>query len=326
MKKEKLHILAVDDEALNLEIIQHSLTRHGYDVTCADNGSAALALLNESPERYHILLLDRMMPVMDGMEVLERIKESPNLGHPVVILQTAASNRDQISEGMKAGAYYYLSKPYSKEILLKVVEAAAAHIERCDTIASPEKSEAGMLKQTERCEFEIKTPAEAELTALYLANLCPYPDAALPGIRALLLNAIEHGNLGIGYRRKGELLRGGAMDAEVERLLQLPENAGKKVRIVFEKMPSEAAIVIKDEGSGFDWKKYTAIDPTRTAESYGKGIAITGMQCFDRLEYSESGSEVRGVFLIPSGEQQKKSDCATSPRLGQKSKSASNQW
>lgn len=120
-------ILAVDDDESNLEIIEQTLIRENYEVECVQNGAQALAMLLSSPDKYDLVLLDRMMPVMDGMEMLERIVESPDLRKIPVVIQTAATNPQQEEEGIKAGAYKYLKKPHSKEQLIEVVQDALAH-------------------------------------------------------------------------------------------------------------------------------------------------------------------------------------------------------
>ncbi len=118
------HILAVDDDPINLEIIEHSLRKSGYQVTTSSNGSKALLALNTSPHDFHLILLDRMMPVMDGIETLKQIRSSTELSSIPVIMQTAASSKEQVIEGLKAGALFYLTKPYSKKSLLTAVSNA----------------------------------------------------------------------------------------------------------------------------------------------------------------------------------------------------------
>src|SRR5665648_793350 len=70
------------------------------------------------------IVLDRMMPRMDGMKVLSKLKSDSRLREIPVIMQTAAASSDQIVEGIRAGAYYYLTKPYEDIILLGIISAA----------------------------------------------------------------------------------------------------------------------------------------------------------------------------------------------------------
>ena len=78
-------------------------------------------------------------------------------------------------------------------------------------------------------------------------------------------NAVEHGNLGIGYDEKASLLRSGSWREEVERRLNLSENHGKFASLTFETTEEAVVIRIKDEGEGFDWQRYLDFSPERAA-------------------------------------------------------------
>lgn len=119
-------ILAVDDEPLNLDIIEEFLTGKGqpYIVETANDGLEALEKLEADPNKYDVVLLDRMMPRMSGMEVLEKMSAHHELKYIPVILQTAKVSKEDILEGLKAGAYYYLTKPFTSDILHSVVKTA----------------------------------------------------------------------------------------------------------------------------------------------------------------------------------------------------------
>ncbi len=113
-------ILAVDDEAINLRLLEGALTDQGYEVVKAGDGAQAWEILEREPERFDAVLLDRMMPNMDGMEVLARVRAHPQMRFLPVILQTAAATNQSIAEGVRAGAYHYLTKPFSpRELVLR---------------------------------------------------------------------------------------------------------------------------------------------------------------------------------------------------------------
>ncbi len=122
MKMQK-KILAVDDDPLNRDILMEYLTDGGYEVIEADDGDTALKLLNDV-EGIDAIVLDRMMPRLNGMEVLKAVKADARFSDIPVIMQSAASARDQILQGIKAGVYYYLTKPYEDQMLLAIVGAA----------------------------------------------------------------------------------------------------------------------------------------------------------------------------------------------------------
>jgi two-component system, sensor histidine kinase and response regulator len=114
-------ILVVDDQPANLRVVAALLSRHGYEVQAADKGEDALALVAErTPD---LLLLDMMMPGMDGFALLEKLKEIPKLRRAPVVFLTAAQDRDLLLRAFEAGAVDYVTKPFMPEELLARVDA-----------------------------------------------------------------------------------------------------------------------------------------------------------------------------------------------------------
>ncbi len=104
-------ILAVDDEESIVRIIQVNLEPLGYAVETAQSGSEALKLLLKNS--YDLVITDIMMPEMDGLELLEHIRQSPELRYLPVILLTAQSSESDISRGYAGGTDLYLTKPFN---------------------------------------------------------------------------------------------------------------------------------------------------------------------------------------------------------------------
>jgi len=109
-------VLLVDDNDDNLRIMREILVARGFDVRIAHDGPSALKLLEQ--QRPDVILLDVMMPEMDGMEVLDRIKASPEMADIPVILVTAKSQDEDLLTGYKFGADYYITKPFTAKQLL----------------------------------------------------------------------------------------------------------------------------------------------------------------------------------------------------------------
>ena len=120
---DKQKILVVDDEALNVEIVYECL-EDDYDLSSAENGLVAWEMLQQEPQKFDLILLDRMMPVMNGIELLEKMKQSDECLHIPVILQSAKGSPKHIEEGMQAGAQFYLIKPFEEEALTSLVSRA----------------------------------------------------------------------------------------------------------------------------------------------------------------------------------------------------------
>ena len=107
--KQKKRILVVDDHEDNIELLRARLEARGYEVEGASDGQAALDAVNRScPD---LILLDVMMPKMDGMEVVKRLKSNKALPFIPVIMQTALDSTENKVEGLDAGADDYITKP-----------------------------------------------------------------------------------------------------------------------------------------------------------------------------------------------------------------------
>jgi CheY-like chemotaxis protein len=116
-------LLIVEDDTLNAEALIGMLEEEGYELEFAQNGEEALKKLART-EDYDLILLDRMMPKMGGMEFMQRIQTSPVLNKIPVVMQTAASTEQQVIEGSASGVYYYLTKPFTQDVLLSVIRSA----------------------------------------------------------------------------------------------------------------------------------------------------------------------------------------------------------
>ena len=114
-------ILVVDDQPANLRVVSALLTRHGYEVLSASDGQAALELA--AAQVPDLMLLDMMMPGMDGFELIARVKQEPALGQVPVVFLTAAQDRDMLLRAFDAGAVDYVTKPFMPEELLARVNA-----------------------------------------------------------------------------------------------------------------------------------------------------------------------------------------------------------
>lgn len=113
-------ILIVDDEPNILLSLDFLMRRGGYEVYIARNGSEALELLNK--EHPHLVLLDIMMPDVDGYQICSHIKSSPEHSGCKVIFLSAKSKESDIKYGLEMGADAYMTKPFSTRNLMQKVE------------------------------------------------------------------------------------------------------------------------------------------------------------------------------------------------------------
>lgn len=293
-------ILVVDDEPINLEIVSEYFDGSGYAPILVESGEEAWELLQAEDAPFELVLLDRMMPGMDGMELLHRIKSHPHLRSMPVVMQTAASAPEQVREGLTAGAYYYLIKPYEQESLLSIVRAALDDGRERSNLQQRLQEHRRALQCMNQGEFFVATVEEATHVAALIAQAYPDPEKAALGISELLVNAVEHGNLGITYSEKAQLKLSDNWHAEVARRLSLPENISKRARVSFLRDASQIALRVQDQGKGFDWQKYLELDPARAFDPNGRGIALARMLSFDTIEYQGCGNVVYTTLSLPA--------------------------
>jgi two-component system alkaline phosphatase synthesis response regulator PhoP len=121
MKKKDIKILLVDDEQDILEIVGYNLAQEGYQIVTASNGKEAI--VKAKKELPHLIIMDVMMPEMDGMEACENIRKIPELSHVIIAFLTARSEDYSQVAGFDAGADDYIAKPIKPKLLVSKVKA-----------------------------------------------------------------------------------------------------------------------------------------------------------------------------------------------------------
>ncbi len=293
---QPIKVLAVDDDRVGLMYLERQIRDLGYDTSTASHGQAAWDMLEAEPERFDVMVLDREMPVMDGMAVARRLQSDSRLRRIPVIMLTGADRPEQMREGIDAGVFYYLTKPLDAVLLRSVLNAATRQVQKQRTLRSELQQHRQSFELIQTCKFSCRTLDDAEGLAVFMANCFPDPERTLPGLAALLTNAVEHGSAEIGYDGKTELLNQGRWREEVQhRLENHPE---KVVEAVLARKADGIYVVITDQGRGFRWKDYLVIDPARAGDNHGRGIAQANMLCFDKLTYNEKGNQA--IALVRS--------------------------
>ncbi len=287
----KPKLLAVDDEEFNLDIMKRHLTKAGFDVILAEDGIAALEKLEENldPE---VIVLDRMMPRMDGMELLEKLKGDARFQDIPVVMQTAAAMSEQVLQGIKAGVHYYLTKPYKAALLVGMIKSALEDAQNKKKMKEEVRKGQLVFGLMRQSIFKFRTIDEAKALAFYIANCFPEPQKAVYGLHELLINAVEHGNLGITYEEKTGLLLSGSLHEEIERRLSCEEYSTRIACVTFSATDEVLTVNIRDEGEGFEWQKYMELCSERMTDPHGRGIATSRLLSFHDIQYLGSGNEV----------------------------------
>ena len=118
----KENILIVDDEEDILELVQYNLQKEGYSVICSANGAEALSKArNKLPD---LIVLDLMLPGLDGLEICKLLKADQKTSHIPIIMLTAKGEEADVITGLEVGADDYIAKPFSPKVLVARVRTA----------------------------------------------------------------------------------------------------------------------------------------------------------------------------------------------------------
>lgn len=131
MKKKDIRILLVDDEPDILEIVGYNLSSEGYEVFIAKNGVEGVAKAKK--KKPHLIILDVMMPEMDGIEACEVIRNTPGLESTLITFLTARGEDYSQMAGFDAGADDYITKPIKPKVLVSKVKALLRRIKKEET-------------------------------------------------------------------------------------------------------------------------------------------------------------------------------------------------
>ena len=172
----KHRILLVDDEIDILEFVRYNLVKEGYDDYTAENGAEALRIAAEC--RPHLILLDMMMPVMDGAQTCRAIRRNPELKDTMVVFLSALGEEEQQLAGFDVGADDYLTKPIKMKLLVSRVQAILKRV-----APEPQPAAGGGIaidseRHTATCDGRVIPLPRKEFALLEL--LCSSPGRLIP--------------------------------------------------------------------------------------------------------------------------------------------------
>jgi CheY-like chemotaxis protein len=294
---EQKKVLIVEDDIINRLFLERLVVSLGYAPITATNGSEGLKQL-QTHNDISAALLDWVMPEITGIELLRIMKQDTAYSQIPVIMQTGRTDKEHILEGISNGAYYYLPKPYEVQILQAILREAIEEHERNSEL---QKRAAAFETRVDDLIIQgvirFRTIEEGNRLSAWFGRLSTneYTSA---GLIELFTNAVEHGNLGITYDDKTELLMDSGLEEEIERRQTLPENDGKFVEVRFARHMDQMNVHVIDQGQGFDYTKYLDFDPERVFDPHGRGIALSNNKFFSGVTYLGAGKEVEIEFPL----------------------------
>ena len=281
-------ILIIDDEHPVREVLKTALTEKGYAVVEAADGTQGIQVFKDSlPE---IVLTDVQMPGLSGIEVTKKIKEIK--ADVDVIIMTGYGTEELVVEALRSGASNYIKKPVSFNELFNIIDNLILKREtrrrfkvNKDIVVSEKKT---MLVNNDILKVW-------GIVNQVLFNIPSYINESVVeglklGLYEILVNAIEHGNLGITSDEKEEAINNNTYSALFKKRLSEAEENSMKVNIQSLIENEKLTIEVNDQGNGFDFKKQSTFsDPEMILAVHGRGILLASLY-YDKLEYKGSGN------------------------------------
>ncbi len=216
-----------------------------------------------------------------------------------LVLICARGMLKKTPEDIRAFSFLAIEEPFSSETTKSIVMSAGNQARRKAAGHAKQTQLLGAIKCAETAKFEFRTLPEAEMLAEYLSHAFPDRSRAGKGLWELMSNAVEHGNLEIGFKEKARLLEAGALQSEIARRLSSERYGSRRASVVMARKENGVYVIIKDEGPGFAWREFTKFSPARASYKNGRGIQLARITCFESLAYNDAGNQV-SVFS-PAG-------------------------
>jgi CheY-like chemotaxis protein len=284
-------VLIVEDDKVSCKKMQTIVTHQGHQTKVAKDGVQGIELYNKF--KPDLIFTDIQMPKMSGLEFLSTIRQTDN--DVIVIVNTAFGSEKHAMEAFHLNANNYISKPiHFSEVLHHLKKYEAIIQER----TLNREIEAMFIKRS----YTLQVPNKIEQIPRVVDHLLTiggdaiHPEEQLGvrlGLVELIVNAVEHGNMGITYDEKNMAINRNRLNILYQERLAIPEIAARRVKINFELNERGCEWVITDEGTGFDWEAIP--DPTKGKSLralIGRGIFLSRFY-FDELEFIGTGNIIR---------------------------------
>lgn len=289
-----MNILIVDDEAAPRLFLTEILETAGHTVVDAESVREALMVLDE--QTPDLILCDLEMPEEDGLQLLRDVRSTDS--EIFFVLLAYPGSEGAAIKALEERANNYLLKPVRHEVLMSLLD-------KYHQLVTERRSPRRMRGKLTSRSFKLECESRLEHLLGVADLLVSEAGDAIPererhgvhlGLYELLVNAVEHGNLGIGFEEKGLALE--SMDGYtrlVQSRLGKRDLARRKVRVEFLLDQERCEWTIVDEGEGFNWRALpNPLDGNPHDRLNGRGIFLARFQ-FDEVSYIGRGNRVRAV-------------------------------
>ncbi len=288
-----IKVLIAEDDQASRAYIQDAVESLGFLCEVTEEGEEAVEVFRKT--KPHVVLLDIQMPKKNGLEALYEIRQAnPNV---IAIMMTAYGSEESAVEAFRIGANDYLNKPVrTKDLrsLLKKYESAINAQRQIQKVYS--FIESRELKLKIPTDYELMLPISNFLAEEVASALGKNYDMGVRlGFYELLLNAFEHGSLGIGFHKKREYIESDNLRFQelIAERLEDKTLCDRTILVEFRSTPVEVEVTITDEGEGFNYSSIEGeLNNSDLFRGSGRGIIISRCQ-FDSVEYTGRGNSVR---------------------------------
>jgi len=271
-------IIIIEPDRLVIETLQGYLKNQTFQICIAQDVATAKDMIENSPEAFLAILLALETPEKNSIELLTWLQLQKVIPNSPVIIFTDNSDKSLILESINKGPFYYLTKPISDEnTFLTTLSLALQDFHVRNKYFNRFHQSENPLQYLREGTFHFQTLEEGEYLTSKIANASGRPEDAIL-VDELFSNAVEHGNLGITYGEKTLMIKDGTWNEEVKNRLLLKKNKNKFVEVILCRDDNNMNLTIKDQGQGFDYKKYLNFDADRVFHNHGRGIALANSQ------------------------------------------------
>ncbi|MBU3918033.1 response regulator, partial [bacterium] len=284
----EMNILVVDDNAQVRRMLSSYLAKNGHQTEMANDGKQAWDLISQSNEAYDLIFTDIKMPVMNGLELLEKMRSS-DLDIPVIIM-TGYAVIELTLKAFKLGAYDFLTKPFEFDPLLVTL----------DKIESLRKNKQGMAKVSEFYEANVQFSIPSKLEYIkslipilqgHYKYLCEFYRKDIHSIASCIFeavrNAILHGNLELDSEARK--LPAKEFSSLIRKRESTPEFINRKVIIRAELNQKHLKFEVEDQGKGFDTASLPDFKDPESPMPDRKGLFIVYSN-MDEVRWNEAGN------------------------------------
>ena len=288
----KMKVLIVEDDEASRQFMTTLVRDEGYEVAEAENGAEGLKRFESfQPD---LVFSDISMPVMDGLEMLAKIRKQSY--DAIVVMTTAFGTAEYTLKALRLHANDFLVKPLMPQDVI-------ANLKKYQDFLATRSVEREVFGMILHRELTLQLRNQPEIVSRVVDRLMQETECRIPaadrlsihlGLLEIVMNAIEHGNLGITYSEKSEALEGQTGDWQnlVKQRMSESPYKDRSVLIQFQMDGECCEWTITDEGEGFDWQAVPdPNDPENLLAANGRGIMLARLS-FDELTYLGTGNQV----------------------------------